>query len=40
MTTPSRPRLCLIEDYEIVGDALADRFDLEGFDCSWFPTGR
>ena len=40
MNGPSRPRLCLIEDDEIVGDALADRFDLEGFDCSWFRTGR
>ncbi len=40
MTASSRPRLCLIEDDEIVGDALADRFDLEGFDCSWFRTGR
>ena len=40
MNTANRPRLCLIEDDEIVGDALADRFDLEGFDCSWFRTGR
>jgi DNA-binding NtrC family response regulator len=40
MTAASRPRLCLIEDDEIVGDALADRFDLEGYDCSWFRTGR
>ena len=40
MNTSGRPRLCLIEDDEIVGDALADRFDLEGFDCTWFRTGR
>ncbi len=40
MNVPERPRLCLIEDDEIVGDALADRFELEGFDCSWFKTGR
>lgn len=40
MNAASRPRLCLVEDDEIVGDALADRFDLEGFDCSWFRTGR
>ncbi|MBI2318996.1 MAG: sigma-54-dependent Fis family transcriptional regulator [Betaproteobacteria bacterium] len=40
MSTASRPRLCLVEDDEIAGDALADRFDLEGFDCSWFRTGR
>lgn len=40
MNAAGRPRLCLVEDDEIVGDALADRFDLEGFDCSWFRTGR
>lgn len=40
MIAASRPRLCLVEDDEMVGDALAERFDLEGFDCSWFRTGR
>jgi len=34
-----RPRLCLIEDDEIVGEALADRFELEGYACDWFRTG-
>ena len=34
-----RPRLCLIEDDEIVGEALADRFELEGFVCDWYRTG-
>ena len=40
MIAASRPRLCLVEDDEFAGDALAERFDLEGFDCSWFRTGR
>ncbi|RZI40400.1 sigma-54-dependent Fis family transcriptional regulator [Herbaspirillum sp. HC18] len=33
-------RICLIEDDLIMGEALADRFDLEGFACDWFQTGR
>ena len=40
MSTAVRPRLCLIEDDEIVGEALADRFELEGFACDWFRTGE
>jgi len=40
MSTPVRPRLCLIEDDEIVGDALADRFELEGYACDWYRSGR
>ena len=39
MNTAVRPRLCLIEDDEIVGEALADRFELEGYACDWFRTG-
>ena len=39
MNSAVRPRLCLIEDDEIVGEALADRFELEGFACDWFRTG-
>ena len=39
MNSALRPRLCLIEDDEIVGEALADRFELEGFDCDWYRTG-
>ena len=34
-----RPRLCLVEDDEIVGEALVDRFELEGFVCDWYRTG-
>lgn len=40
MSTAVRPRLCLIEDDEIVGEALADRFELEGYACDWFRTGE
>ncbi|WP_260294649.1 sigma-54-dependent transcriptional regulator [Sedimenticola hydrogenitrophicus] len=32
-------RICLIEDDEILGEALADRFAVEGFDCDWFKDG-
>ena len=39
MNAAVRPRLCLIEDDEIVGEALADRFELEGFACDWYRTG-
>ncbi len=40
MSAANRPRLCLVEDDEIVGDALAERLDLEGYDCSWFRSGK
>lgn len=39
MNKPSY-RICLIEDDLIMGEALVDRFDLEGFSCDWFQTGR
>lgn len=32
----SLPRLCLIEDDEIMGESLCDRFELEGFACDWY----
>ena len=32
-------RICLIEDDEIMGEALVDRFELEGFACDWFKAG-
>lgn len=32
-------RICLIEDDPIMGEALADRFGLEGFACDWFREG-
>jgi DNA-binding NtrC family response regulator len=33
-------RLCLIEDDEIMGDALSLRFELEGVPCDWHKTGK
>ena len=33
-------RICLIEDDEIMGEAVSDRFGLEGFECTWFKTGE
>ena len=33
-------RICLIEDDAIMGEALLDRFTIEGFDCDCYPTGR
>lgn len=32
-------KICLIEDDEIMGEALADRFALEKISCDWFKTG-
>lgn len=31
-----KPRICLIEDDVIMGDALVERLELEGYDCDWF----
>ncbi len=33
-------RICLIEDDEIMGDALLERFELEGYACDRFRTGQ
>jgi DNA-binding NtrC family response regulator len=32
--------VCLIEDDEIMGEALADRLAIEGYGCDWFKTGN
>lgn len=40
MNTIAKLHLCLIEDDEIVGDALVERFELENYNCTWFRTGR
>lgn len=37
--TESLPRLCLIEDDEIMGESLAERFRLEGFEVDWCRSG-
>jgi DNA-binding NtrC family response regulator len=34
------PRICLIEDDEIMGESLCDRFGLEGFRVEWHRTGQ
>jgi DNA-binding NtrC family response regulator len=31
--------VCVIEDDEIMGEALADRLGIEGYACDWFRTG-
>lgn len=35
-----KPRICLIEDDAIMGEALVERLDLEGYECDWFQLGR
>ncbi|MEO8655330.1 MAG: sigma-54 dependent transcriptional regulator [Ramlibacter sp.] len=34
------PRLCLIEDDEIMGESLAERFGLEGLSYDWYRVGN
>lgn len=38
--TAAKHTICLIEDDEIMGEALSDRFALEGFKCDWLKDGR
>jgi DNA-binding NtrC family response regulator len=38
MSQPS-PKICLIEDDEIMGESLADRLNLEGFSFDWHRNG-
>ncbi len=37
--TAAKRKICLIEDDEIMGESLADRFGLEGFSFDWHRTG-
>ena len=39
MNKPLKPIICLIEDDEIMGESLYDRFGLEGFRIEWHHTG-
>lgn len=39
MSKSKQPILCLIEDDEIMGESLCDRFMLEGFRVDWHKTG-
>jgi len=32
--------ICLIEDDEIIGEALTERFDVEGMACDWYRDGK
>jgi DNA-binding NtrC family response regulator len=34
-----KPRICLIEDDPIMGEALTERLEHEGYSCDWFQTG-
>jgi two-component system response regulator AtoC len=34
------PKLCLVEDDEIMGESLSDRFELEGYACDWHKTAK
>ena len=33
-------RICLVEDDEIMGESLMDRFSLEGFPCDWHRNAK
>jgi DNA-binding NtrC family response regulator len=33
-------RICLIEDDPIIGEALSERLDFEGFSCDWYRDGK
>lgn len=37
--TQAPPKICLIEDDDIMGESLVDRFELEGMSCDWHRTG-
>lgn len=39
MSKSAHPIICLIEDDEIMGESLCDRFTLEGFRVEWHHTG-
>jgi DNA-binding NtrC family response regulator len=40
MTTHRLAQVCLVEDDDIMGESLVDRFTLEGFTCDWHKTAR
>jgi DNA-binding response OmpR family regulator len=33
-------RIALIEDDPIIGEALSERLDFEGFACDWYRDGK
>jgi two-component system, NtrC family, response regulator AtoC len=40
MTIPNTVQVCLVEDDEIMGESLVDRFVLEGFSCDWHKSAQ
>jgi DNA-binding NtrC family response regulator len=38
--SPKPYRICLVDDDQFMGEALSERFEMEGFECDWFKTGR
>jgi DNA-binding NtrC family response regulator len=40
MSNDIQPRICLVEDDEIMGESLCDRYSLEGFHVEWLRTGK
>jgi DNA-binding NtrC family response regulator len=40
MNATSAVKVCLVEDDDIMGESLADRFALEGFSCDWHKTAE
>lgn len=39
MNKLAQPRICLVEDDDIMGESLCDRFELEGFQIDWHHNG-
>ncbi len=40
MTPSSAAQVCVVEDDEIMGESLVDRFELEGFRCDWHRSAQ
>jgi two-component system, NtrC family, response regulator AtoC len=40
MSAPNTVQVCLVEDDDIMGESLVDRFTLEGFSCDWHKSAR
>ena len=40
MTIARTAQVCLVEDDDIMGESLVDRFTLEGFSCDWHKSAR
>ena len=40
MNAPSTVQVCLVEDDDIMGESLVDRFVLEGFRCDWHKSAQ